>query len=367
MSKKSGLDLSGLDSFSSLMGDNSKSPAPMKNESAEPVLNQILEIPRSKIHPDPNNARKVFDSEEIQNLAASMQATNAITGKPRGVKVPLSVRPHPELAGEYILNAGARRMAAAEIAGIELLPCFVDAEADEYDNAVDNIQRVGLSAMEMAAFIKSRIDLGDKKGEVAKRLGKPGSFVTEHMSFFDMADCIRDLYDSGLVTSMQALYILHRAYEKHPDEIEALCAKGEPLTTSEVRSFVDSLKQPARNITIEDAPEITIDPATDSGESWPNDDNSLSNEEQQPLTIDNEPISGGESLPDKQADQLLKNADSNDKIKKPIIQVKHDERPANFVPNKRADYGYGWIKYEDDGHEVEVLLSEVSLVAVIEG
>ncbi|ECE2109021.1 ParB/RepB/Spo0J family partition protein [Salmonella enterica] len=361
------LDFTGLDNFSSLMSDNSQSPAPNKDVNAEPVLNQILEIPASKIHPDPKNARKVFDPEEIQNLAASMSATNAITGKPRGVKVPLSVRPHPDLPGEYILNAGARRMAAAEIAGIELLPCFVDAEADEYDNAVDNLQRVGLSAMEMAAFIKSRIDAGDKKGEVAKRLGKPGSFVTEHMSFFDMADCIRDLYDSGLVTSMQALYLLHKAYETYPDEVQSLCAKGEPLTKTEVRDFVESLKKPAREITLEDTPEMDISPeSTNSGDSEEPSSN-LSSEEQHLITIDDQPISGGEVSAEKQADKLIKDADSGDKIKKPIIQVKHDERPANFVPNKRADYGYGWIKYEDDGHEVEVLLSEVSLVAVIEG
>ncbi|HCI4281963.1 TPA: ParB/RepB/Spo0J family partition protein [Klebsiella variicola subsp. variicola] len=367
MSKKSGLDLSGLDSFSSLMGGSSNSPAPVQNESAEPVLNQILEIPRSKIHPDPNNVRKVFDQEEIQNLAASMSATSAITGKPRGVKVPLSVRPHPELAGEFILNAGARRMAAAEIAGIELLPCFVDAEADEYDNAVDNIQRVGLSAMEMAAFIKSRIDAGDKKGDVAKRLGKPGSFVTEHMSFFDMADCIRDLYDSGLVTSMQALYLLHKAYETYPEEVESLCAKGEPLTKTEVRDFVESLKKPAREITIEDTPEMAISTANPSNIDSEESGSIQSSEEQHPITIDDQPISGGEVSAETQADKLIKDADNGDKIKKPIIQVKHDERPANFVPNKRADYGYGWIKYADDGHEVEVLLSEVSLVAVIEG
>lgn len=369
MSKSSGLDLSGLDQFSSLLGGGSATAAPTQNQKSEPVLNQIILVPRSKIHLDPNNSRKIFDEAELKGLADSMTAINPLTSKPRGIKNPVSLKPHPELAGEYILNGGARRLAASEIAGIEDLPAYIDTEADDYDNAVDNIQRVGLSAMEMALFIKRRIDAGDKKGEIAKRLGKSGSFVTEHLSFFEMADCVRDLYDSDLVTSMQALYLLHRAYEKHPAEVEQLCAKGEPLSTAEVRAFVESLKQPQRNITVEDVPEMAINPADPNSESWTPENEKFNSEDQQFLTIDDESISGGDSqdTPDKQADKIIKDADSGDKIKKPLIQVRHDGRPARFIANRRSDYGFGWIKYDDDGHETEVSLSEVALIAVIEG
>ena len=214
-------------------------------------------------------------------------------------------------------------------------------------------------------FIKRRLDSGDRKGEIAKRIGKPSSFVTEHLSFFEMADCVRDLYDSELVTSMQALYMLHRAYEKHPDKVEELCAKGEPLSTAEIRKFVEALNNPERSVVIEDAPEIVFNQPDSNDDFTPG----KSDEEQQPLVIDGEPISGGDLQDqyEQQGDKLIKDADASEKIKKPIIQVKHDDRPARFVVNKRSDYGYGWIKYDDDGHETEVLLSEISLVAVVEG
>ena len=54
--------------------------------------------------------------------------------------------------------------------------------------------------------------------------------------------------------------------------------------------------------------------------------------------------------------------------KKAIIQVKHDDRPARLILNRRPPAeGWAWLKYEDDGQEFEADLGTVQLVALLEG
>ncbi|WP_258534317.1 ParB/RepB/Spo0J family partition protein [Vibrio cholerae] len=487
-----GADLSGLDSFnlSDLMGGPGAAPV----EAAEPENNNLLirEVPISKIHPDPNNSRQRVDPAKITELADSMKAVSKVTGKQRGVKNPLSLKPHPELEGEFMINAGYRRYLAAQEAGLDTVPAFIDSDADEYDNAVDNIQREGLTALEMAHFIQRQIDNGDKKSEIAGKLGKPASFVSDHISFFELPDCIRELYDSGRCVSVQALAILHRSFKNYPDEVETYCIEsmvaedGDELTTADVRRFCNDLKNPSTEPDSDDQggaglPGADGDKEPDSddqggagwpgaggdkepdsddqggaglvtglarcrrrdsddqggagwpgaggdkepdsddqggagwpgeggdkepdsddqggagwpgaggdkepdsddqgGAGWPgaggdkepdSDDQGGAGwpgegdkDKQQPLTIDGAPIGGGG--PDAAANALLNADEQQGKIKKPIIQVRYDERPARLLSSRRAAYGLGWLKYDDDGEEIEVDLNQVQLVAVIEG
>ena len=70
---------------------------------------------------------------------------------------------------------------------------------------------------------------------------------------------------------------------------------------------------------------------------------------------------------DAQGKKEPKEADP-DKLKKAIIQVKHDDRPARLILNRRPPAeGWAWLKYEDDGQEFEADLGTVQLVALLEG
>lgn len=374
MSAKKGLDLSGLDNFSALMGGD---PAPTQSAASTDVpegfAGNLIRVPLKKIHKDADNSRKTIDPQELRELADSMKSVNPATGKPRGNKNPVSLKPHPDIPGEYILNAGERRCAAAELAELPDVLAFIDEDADEFDNAVDNIQRVALSPIETATFIQRRIEKGDKKSAIAARLGKPASFVSDHIIFFDMADCIRDMYDSGRVVSMQAMALLHRAYKKHAEEVEAFCSEAQDeLTTADVRAFCDSLKEP-------ESKAVNTSGDNEEGQELPSDANAWigggadsdeleKGEEQQPLVIDGEPISGGSSSDlEDEASKIIAADEASDKIKKAIVQIKYDERPARLLTNRRASYGFGWIKYDDDGSEDEIDLKDVSVVAIVEG
>lgn len=397
--KSKGADLSGLDDFnlSSFLDGGKKGKAQEDAGNAAPA-GAVSYAPLDHFHEDEDNARQEFDAQRLQELAESMTQVNPKTGEVRGILEPLSVKHHPDKPGHFIINGGARRYRAAKLAGLEQAPYIIKNELDDFDKFVLNDQREQLSPLEIAMFIKARLDEGYSKTEVAKALGRPASYVSDHVIFFDMAGAIRDLYDSERCRSMQALALLHRAHKKNPEPVEAFCQDAnendQELTTSQVRAFLESLKKPEGPKEKDEKPTAPTGDSKDQEPQAPKDeddnqgdttpasetqlgegdtdeepgdqfpDPSTRNEDQQPLTLDGEPLSGGTL--EGQADQMLEQDEKADRIKKAIIQVKHDEREARLLTERRAAYGLAWIKYDDDGQEVEVDLNQVALVAVIE-
>jgi len=243
-----GADLSGLDDFniSSLVGSDNK-PKSISDASS------ISYAPLDHFHLDEDNARLEMDKAKLKELADSMTQINPTTGKPRGILEPLSVKHHPDIPGHFIINGGNRRYLAADIAELTEAPYIIKDELDDFDKFVLNDQREQLSPLENAMFIKSRLEEGHKSGEIAKALGRPASFVSDHSIFFSMAPSIRDLYDSNICRSMQALALLHRARKKYEQSIELFCkkanAKGLEVTTSQVRALVTELRDSQNNKT----------------------------------------------------------------------------------------------------------------------
>ncbi|HCG7560646.1 TPA: ParB/RepB/Spo0J family partition protein [Vibrio parahaemolyticus] len=375
--KKKGADLSGLDDFnlSDLMSGSSK-----KQESQTPEVKveagSISYAPLENFHEDPDNARKEFNLDKLQELADSMEQINPTTGERRGILEPLSCKRHPDIPDHLIILGGNRRFRAAGMAGLDKAPFIIKDELDDFDKFVLNDQRENLSPLEVAMFIKNRLDAKHKAGEIAKALGRPASYVSDHKIFFDMADSIRDLYDSNLCRSMQALALLHRAYKKNANEIDAYCLQAaednQELTTSQVRKFLESLKAPTKNDSPKpQSPEKEQPGATNDEEQLLFDgvntsESSAEDEAEQSFNDTSEFQQDTDTTNlDSQADALLAQSDT-DKIKKAIIQVQYDERAARLITNRRAAYGLAWIKYDDDGHEIEVDLNQVKLVAVIE-
>ncbi|EGR2205569.1 ParB/RepB/Spo0J family partition protein [Vibrio parahaemolyticus] len=375
--KKKGADLSGLDDFnlSDLMSGSSKKQESQTSD-VTVEAGSISYAPLENFHEDPDNARKEFNLDKLQELADSMEQINPTTGERRGILEPLSCKRHPDIPDHLIILGGNRRFRAAGMAGLDKAPFIIKDELDDFDKFVLNDQRENLSPLEVAMFIKNRLDAKHKAGEIAKALGRPASYVSDHKIFFDMADSIRDLYDSNLCRSMQALALLHRAYKKNANEIDAYCLQAaedkQELTTSQVRKFLESLKAPTKNDSPKpQSPEKEQPGATNDEEQLSFDgvntsESSTEDEAEQSFNDNSEFQQDTDTTNlDSQADALLSQSDT-DKIKKAIIQVQYDERAARLITNRRAAYGLAWIKYDDDGHEIEVDLNQVKLVAVIE-
>lgn len=223
-----GIDLSGLDQFNAagfLDGIDMEAAA-----SGKPLM-----IPLAQIQRDEHQPRQEFDKGTLAELAASIKA--------RGVKSPISVKPKNE-DGFYIINHGERRVLASRLAGLIEIPAFIDDDHNHYDQMIENIQRENLTPLEIAHFIERRITAGDKKGDIARTLGKSASYISDHALFFDFPDFIRDLYDSGRCRTIQALAMLHRAYKDFPGPVAGFCTGEREITAAEVRVFVAGLKKP---------------------------------------------------------------------------------------------------------------------------
>lgn len=120
---------------------------------------------------DPDQPRRRMRGERIEELAESIRE--------HGVLEPVSLRCHPEHADRYIVNRGERRVRAARRAGLSCVPAFVDARVDPFAQAAENLHREDMSPFDLAVFIAEREGEGHSRAEIARRLGKPRSFITE--------------------------------------------------------------------------------------------------------------------------------------------------------------------------------------------
>jgi len=210
-----------------------------KSSSVAPTVTVLmtgkpLEILLTDIEEDPEQPRKEFSEEAMQGMTASIKA--------RGVKTPISVRTHPSRPGMWMLNYGARRYRGSQAAGLKTIPAFVDEAQDTYDQVIENIQRDDLKPMELALFIKRRLDAGDSKKTVAKNLGKDGATITQHLSLIDPPACVEEAYSSGKCNSPKTLYELRTLHEKYPAEVDLWCGASVEITRRAVASLASDLK-----------------------------------------------------------------------------------------------------------------------------
>ena len=126
----------------------------------------ISDIEISRISPNPDQPRRTFDEESLEELAASIREL--------GVVQPLTLRLSDD--GDYQIIAGERRWRAAKIAGLHSVPAYVrtvsDSEMTEMA-LIENIQREDLNAIEVALGFKKLIDSYNLTQErLSERLGK---------------------------------------------------------------------------------------------------------------------------------------------------------------------------------------------------
>ena len=162
-----------------------------------------LEVPVAAITPNPRQPRTHFDEESLAGLTASIREL--------GVLQPILVRSAGE--GRYELIAGERRWRAAKRAGCQTVPVVVrdaDTDAALLEQAlVENLHRADLNAMEEAAAYQQLIeDFGLTQEEVAKRVGKSRTAVTNTLRLFQLPPAIQALVADGQLTAGHARALL---------------------------------------------------------------------------------------------------------------------------------------------------------------
>ena len=175
------------------------------------IKGKPLEIPLDHIEPDPEQPRKQFSEASLNEMRDSI--------KQYGVKTPISVREKPGAHGRYIINFGERRWRGSRLADKRLIPAFIDNEFDPYVAVVENIEREELAPLDLAKWIQGRVDAGDKKGAIAKKLSKDASYVTIHLALLGLPAPVQQLHDKGLCTDARALYDLRKLYEQDAERV----------------------------------------------------------------------------------------------------------------------------------------------------
>ncbi len=168
----------------------------------EPLL-----CPIEQIVPGRHQPRKRFDEKGLLELAQSI--------KEEGVLQPLLVRPREGKAGRFELVAGERRWRAAQRAGLKEVPIIVrkldDSKALEI-SLVENLQREDLNPIEEAeGFRRLTVDFGYSQEQVAERVGKDRSTVTNTLRLLKLPDAIKEDLVEGKITAGHARAILSLA------------------------------------------------------------------------------------------------------------------------------------------------------------
>ena len=135
----------------------------------------LNEVEIAQIEPNPNQPRREFDEDALQELATSIREL--------GIIQPITVRKVE--GGKYQIIAGERRWRASQLAELTTIPAYIVTVEDQ--NAmemalVENIQREDLNAIEIALAYQHLADsTGMTQARISERVGKSRAAVTNYM------------------------------------------------------------------------------------------------------------------------------------------------------------------------------------------
>jgi spoOJ protein len=140
----------------------------------------IQELPLEKIAPNPDQPRKHFEQEGLEELAASLRVL--------GLVQPITVQALP--SGSYQIISGERRWRAAQLAGLKTLPAYIRStqEGELLELAlIENIQREDLNAIEIALAYQQLIEQhGLTQAKLAERVGKKRVTISNYIRLLQL-------------------------------------------------------------------------------------------------------------------------------------------------------------------------------------
>ena len=165
-------------------------------------------LPIYKVEPNPDQPRRDFDEEELQNLADSVAE--------HGIVQPLTVR---ELDNGYFqIIAGERRWRAARLANLSEVPVVV-IEADDRKAMelalIENLQRQDLNPVEEALGYRSlMLDYGLTQDQAAKQVGKSRPAVANALRLLNLCPEVLETVRKGALSAGHARAVLSLKDEK---------------------------------------------------------------------------------------------------------------------------------------------------------
>lgn len=237
--KRNGLG-KGLDS---LIPDKKVKPAVSdktegKVQKEESNKNGEILVKINEVEPNREQPRKDFDEDALMELADSI--------KQFGILQPLLVQKKKDY---YEIIAGERRWRAAKIAGIKEVPIIVKNYTDQEIveiSLIENIQRENLNPIEEAMAYKRLLEEFDlKQDEVAERVSKSRTAVTNSMRLLKLSDRVQQMIVDDMISTGHARALL-AIDDEEQQYMLANKIFDEKLSVRETEKLVKALKNPKK-------------------------------------------------------------------------------------------------------------------------
>ena len=201
---------------------------------------RILYLPTEQLRPNPSQPRKIFDSDGLQELAASIQNY--------GILQPLTVR---RRNGEYELVAGERRLRAAKLAGLTEVPCIlltVDEQLSSMVALVENLQRRDLDYIEEAEGLARLMrQYGLNQEPAAAKVGKSQSAVADKLRLLRHSPAVLAALRENGLSERHARALLRLPTEQERMAALAVIVKQQ-MNVAKTEEYIEALltkkKQP---------------------------------------------------------------------------------------------------------------------------
>jgi ParB family chromosome partitioning protein len=192
-------------------------------------------LPIANVYPNPDQPRKLFEEQGIEELAASIDQN--------GLLQPITVRADGK--GEFIIVCGERRYRACMMLGWATIDAIVTTMTDDEmaDAAIiENLQRKDITPLEEAHAFQKRLDAGVPLEELARRLGKAPHRITERTALLRLTSEYQEAFSKGMLTPSQATE-LARLGHSYQRVLFAAISEGRCKTYAALRAIATSLVQ----------------------------------------------------------------------------------------------------------------------------
>lgn len=226
----------GLDALIPNVTSDTKGKSAVKSIEEKKEPETIVKI--TKIEPNREQPRKNFDEDALQELADSI--------KQFGLLQPILVQDRKTY---YEIIAGERRWRAAKLAGLKEVPVIIrdytDQEIVEI-SLIENIQREDLNPIEEAlAYKRLLTEFNLKQDEVAERVSKSRTAVTNSMRLLKLCDKVQQMIIDDMISSGHARALISI---ENPEEQYNIAQKifDEKLSVRDVEKLVKNLNKPEK-------------------------------------------------------------------------------------------------------------------------
>lgn len=200
---------------------------------------KVTQIQSKLIDTNPNQPRKHFDEESLQELAVSI--------KNYGVIQPILVS--PKEGGRYELIAGERRLRASKMAGLSFIPAIVKqfTESEMAEIAlIENLQREDLNPIEEARAYRSLMDkYGFTQEELADKLGKSRPVIANSLRLLSLNPVVIEMVETGRLSSGHAR-CLAAIKDMGVQATYALAACDKQLSVRQLENMVRAYLKPGK-------------------------------------------------------------------------------------------------------------------------